>query len=182
MIGLERTKRTLKWFEEYLKEEGEGFSIEKNEGEKSYTLYFRSFNIIYDPNTNYERINIAKFYRDKEDIEIYSYNGKDFDLFVKGLSMLKYWIDSATPEERFKKEIRSMYKHKNFKTDYGEDLYLNIASFIVTGELYPCLTTKGDRFEWLQKEFTDDEIDSYKRLFCINLSEFEEIKEVTYAY
>lgn len=182
MIGFEKTKRTLKWFEEYLKEKGGGFSIEKNEGEKSYILYFRSFNIIYDPNTNYERINIAKFYRDKEDIEIYSYNGKDFDLFVKGLSMLKYWIDSASPEERFKKEIRSMYKHKNFKTDYGEDLYLNIASFIATGEQYPCLTTKGDRFEWLQKNFTDDEIDSYKRCFSINLSEFEEIKEVTYAY
>ena len=181
MIGFERTKRTLKWFEEYLKEKGGGFSIEKNEGEKSYTLYFRSFHII-DPNTNYERINIAKFYRDKEDIEIYGYNGKDFDLFVKGLSMLKYWIDSTTPEERFKKEIRSMYKHKNHKTDYGEDLYLNIASFIVTGEQYPCLTTIGDRFEWLQKNFTEDEIDFYKRLFHINLSEFEEEKEVTYAY
>lgn len=181
MIGFEKTKRTLKWFEEYLKEKGGGFSIEKNEGEKSYILYFQDYHL-FDSDKEYERTNIAKFYRNKEDIEIYSYNGKDFDLFVKGLSMLKYWIDSATPEERFKKEIRSMYKHKNFKTDYGEDLYLNIASFIATGEQYPCLTTKGDRFEWLQKNFTDDEIDSYKRCFSINLSEFEEIKEVTYAY
>lgn len=181
MIGLPQTKRTLAWFEEYLKEKGEGFSIEKNEEEKSYILYFQNYNI-FNTDRGYERTNIAKFYRTKEDIEIYSYNGKDFDLFVKGLSMLKYWIDSASPEERFKKEIRSMYKHKNFKTDYGEDLYLNIASFIATGEQYPCLTTKGDRFEWLQKEFTDDEIDYYKRLFHINLSEFEEIKEVIYAY
>lgn len=181
MIGLPQTKRTLKWFEEYLKEKNEGFLIEKNEEKKSYTLYSQNYNI-FNTDSGYERINIAKFYRDKKDIEIFSYNGEDFDLFVKGLSMLKYWIDSATPEERFKKEIRSMYKHKNHKTDYGEDLYLNIASFIATGEQYPCLTAIGDRFEWLQKNFTDDEIDFYKRLFHINLSEFEEIKEVTYAY
>ncbi|WP_308748447.1 hypothetical protein [uncultured Anaerococcus sp.] len=181
MIGLSQIKRTLKWFEGYLKHTNEKYSIEKNEKEKSYTLYFQRIRV-YGNRTNYKKIKIAKFYRDRKDIEIYSYNGEDFDLFVKGLSMLKYWIDSATPEERFKKEIRSMYKHKNHKTDYGEDLYLNIASFIATGEQYPCLTAIGDRFEWLQKNFTDDEIDFYKRLFHINLSEFEGIKEVTYAY
>lgn len=181
MIGLPQTKRTLKWFEGYLERTNEKYSIEKNKKEKSYTLYFQRV-CIYGNRTNYKKIKIAKFYRDKKDIEIFSYNGEDFDLFVKGLSMLYYWIDSASPEERFAKEIRNIYKHKNFKTDYGEDLYLNIASFIATGELYPCLATKGDRFEWLQKDFTDDEIDFYKRCFSINLSEFEEEKEVTYAY
>lgn len=181
MIGFERTKRTLKWFEEYLEQTNEKYLIEKNEKEKSYTLYFQKLRA-FDTKNNFKKYKIAKFYRNKKDIEIFSYNGEDFDLFVKGLSMLKYWIDSASPEERFAKEVRNMYKHKNFKTDYGEDLYLNIASFIATGEQYACLTTKGDRFEWLQKNFTEDEIDFYKRLFHINLSEFEEIKEVTYAY
>lgn len=178
MIGFERTKRTLKWFEEYLKEKGGGFSIEKNEGEKSYTLYFRSCHIIDDPNTNYECINIAKFYRNKEDIEIYSYNGKDFDLFVKGLSMLKYWIDSATPEERFADEIESAYMHKNFKTEFGENLYLNISK---TEGGYSFLTTIRDRYEGWQKYFTDKEIKKYVYRYGINLSEYEKIKEGTYV-
>lgn len=177
MIGLAQTKRTLAWFEEYLKEKDEGFLIEKNEEEKSYILYFQDYHI-FDLNKEYERKNIAKFYRTKEDIEIYSYNGKDFDLFVKGLSMLKYWIDSADLEERFADEIESVYRHINFKTEFGGNLYLNIAK----GQAgYPFLTTIGDRYEWWQKYFTDKEIDEYKREFGINLSEYEKIKEGTYV-
>lgn len=181
MIGLPQTKRTLAWFEEYLKEKDEGFLIEKNEEEKSYTLYFRSCHIIDDPNTNYECINIAKFYRDKEDIKIYSYSGNDFDLFVKGLSMLKYWIDSADLEERFADEIKNVYKHRNFKSENGEGLYLNLVKPTDIHEGYCCLTTIGDRYEWWQKYFTDKEINEYKREFGINLSEYEKIKEGTYV-
>lgn len=182
MIGFERAKRTLKWFEGYLRDKGEGFSIEKNEGEKSYILYFRSCHIIDDPNTNYERINIAKFYRDKENVDIYSYyNGKDFDLFVKGLSMLKYWIDSASPEERFADEIKSAYKHNNFKTEFGEGLYLNLVKPTDIHEGYCCLTTIGDRYDWRQKYFTDKEIDECKKEYGINLSEYEKIEEGTYV-
>ena len=126
MIGLAQTKRTLKWFEGYLKHTNEKYSIEKNKKEKSYTLYFQRV-CIYGNRTNYKKIKIAKFYRDKKDIEIFSYNGEDFDLFVKGLSMLKYWIDSADIEERFADEIESVYRHINFKTEFGGNLYLNIA-------------------------------------------------------
>lgn len=177
MIGLAQTKRTLKWFEEYLKNTNEKYSIEKNKKEKSYTLYFQRV-CVYGNRTNYKKIKIAKFYRDKKDIEIFSYNGEDFDLFVKGLSMLKYWIDNATPEERFADEIKSVYKHKNFKTPFGENLYLNI---VMGQDGYSCLTTIGDRYEWWQKYFTDKEIDEYKREFGINLSEYEKIKEGTYV-
>lgn len=180
MIGLAQTKRTLKWFEEYLKEKDKGFLIEKNKEEKSYILYFQNYNI-FKTDKGYERTNIAKFYRDKEDIEIYSYNGKDFDLFVKGLSMLKYWIDSADLEERFADEIKSAYKHKDFITEFGEGKYLNIASFTNPKEQYPCLTTIGDRFDYLQKYFTDEEINKYKREFGIDLSEYEKIREGVYA-
>lgn len=177
MIGLPQTKRTLKWFEEYLEHTNEKYSIEKNKKEKSYTLYFQRV-CIYGNRTNYKKIKIAKFYRDKKDIEIFSYNGEDFDLFVKGLSMLKYWIDSADIEERFADEIESVYRHINFKTEFGGNLYLNIAK---GQDGYPFLTTIGDRYEWWQKYFTDKEIDEYKREFGINLSEYEKIKEGTYV-
>lgn len=172
-----RQKRTLKWFEEYLKEKGKGFLIEKNEEEKSYILYFQDYHL-FSLDKEYERTNIAKFYKDKEDIEIYSYNGKDFDLFVKGLSMLKYWIDSATPEERFADEIESAYMHKNFKTEFGENLYLNISK---TEDGYSFLTTIRDRYEGWQKYFTDKEIKKYVYKYGINLSEYEKIKEGTYV-
>lgn len=160
-----------------MKNTNEKYSIEKNKKEKSYTLYFQRV-CVYGNRTNYKKIKIAKFYRDKKDIEIFSYNGEDFDLFVKGLSMLKYWIDNATPEERFADEIKSVYKHKNFKTPFGENLYLNI---VMGQDGYSCLTTIGDRYEWWQKYFTDKEIDEYKREFGINLSEYEKIKEGTYV-
>lgn len=177
MIGFERTKRTLAWFEEYLKQQRKGFLIEKNGEEKSYILYFQDYHI-FNVDKEYERTNIAKFYRDKENIEVYSYKGKDFDLFVKGLSMLYYWIDSADLEERFADEIESAYMHKNFKTEFGENLYLNISK---TKDGYPFLTTIGDRFDWWQKYFTDKEIDECKKEFGINLSEYEKKKEGTYV-
>lgn len=173
-----RQKRTLKWFEEYLWQTSKKYVIERDHEEKSYTLCFIGSSD-YDPEKGYKATNIAKFYRTKEDIEIYSYNGKEFNLFVKGLSMLKYWIDSATPEERFVDEIKSVYKHLNFKTEFGENLYLNIATY--DKEQYACLTTIGDRYEPLQKYFTDKEIDKYKREHGINLSEYEKIKEGTYV-
>ena len=68
--------------------------------------------------------------------------------------------------------------HKNFKTEFGENLYLNISK---TKDGYPFLTTIGDRYEGWQKYFTDKEIDKYKREFGINLSEYEKIKEGTYV-
>lgn len=177
MIGFERTKRTLKWFEEYLEQANEKYSIEKNEVEKSYTLYFQRVRV--DGNrTNYKKIKIAKFYRDKKDIEIFSYSGEDFDLFVKGLSMFYYWIDSADLEERFADEIESAYMHKNFKTEFGGNLYLNI---VKGKDGYSFLTTIGDRYEGWQKYFTDKEIDKYKKEFGINLSEYEKKKEGTYV-
>lgn len=172
-----RQKRTLKWFEEYLWQTSKKYVIERNHEEKSYTLCFIGSSD-YDPEKGYKATNIAKFYRTKEDIEIYSYYGKDFDLFVKGLSMLKYWIDSADIEERFADEIESVYRHINFKTKFGENLYLNIAK---GQDGYSFLTTIGDRYEGWQKYFTDNEIDKYKREFGINLSEYEKIKEGTYV-
>lgn len=177
MLGLPQTKRTLDWFEDFLRESSKQYDIERNHEEDSYTLRFISPKD-YDEEKGYKKTSVAKFYRTKEDIEIYNYNGKDFELYVNGLSMLKYWIDNATPEERFADEIKSVYRHKNFKTPFGENLYLNI---VKDQDGYPCLTTIGDRYEWWQKYFTDKEIDEYKREFGINLSEYEKIKEGAYV-
>ena len=172
MEELIKEKRNLNWFEKFLWQTSTQYHIERNHEENSYKLCFQGFHN-FDSEKGYTLTYVAKFYKSKQNVEIYSYNGEDFDLFVKGLSMLKYWIDSASPEERFEDETRSAYKHKNFKTKHGEDLYLNIATFSITKEQYPCLYTLGDRYEYLQKYFTDKEIDRYTRKFGINLSEYE---------